>query len=532
MSVHITKVVIRNYRCLPKSTIDLNPNLNIIVGDNECGKSTLLEAIHLALSGQLNGRAIQGELHPYLFNSKVVAAYIATLQKGKVALPPPILIELYFSDEPELAKLKGRINSLKLDGPGVRMLIEFNEGYRAEYEDYIADPSLIRTVPVEHYIVRWRDFADNDVTARSIPLRPSYIDASTLRNNGVANRYVLDVVKDSLTREEQVSLALSYRQMKDRFLADPKVAAINVGLEAKKGHVSDKAITVSLDSSARANWESGVMPHLDEIPLTLVGKGEQSSVKIKLALDSADTSHVFLIEEAENHLSFTNLASLISHIAAKRGDRQLLITTHSSYVMNKLGVDSVLMFMNGIATKLAALDTTTRDYFLKLPGYDTLRLVLSKRAILVEGPSDELIVQKAFHRRHGKLPIEAGVDVISVSSLAFKRFLEIADLLKIKVDVVTDNDGDVNRLEKKYADYLKHEHIAIQYDTDENARTLEPQILKANGRGVLNEILGTTYATDEDLLKFMQNNKTEVALRLFETDTEWNVPEYISRAVA
>ncbi|MDQ0421126.1 putative ATP-dependent endonuclease of OLD family [Peteryoungia aggregata LMG 23059] len=200
--------------------------------------------------------------------------------------------------------------------------------------------------------------------------------------------------------------------------------------------------------------------------------------------------------------------------------------------MNKLGVDSVLMFMNGNATKLAALDTETRDYFLKLPGYDTLRLVLSKRAILVEGPSDELIVQKAFHRRHGKLPIEAGVDVISVSSLAFKRFLEIADILKIKVDVVTDNDGDVKRLQKKYADYLKHEHIAIQYDTDENARTLEPQILKANGRGVLNDILGTTYATDEDLLKFMQNNKTEVALRLFETDTEWNVPEYISRAVA
>ena len=532
MSVHITKVVIRNYRCLPKSTIDLNPNLNIIVGDNECGKSTLLEAIHLALSGQLNGRAIQGELHPYLFNSKVVAAYISALQKGNVVPPPPIQIELYFSDEPELAKLKGRINTLKLDVPGVRMLIEFNEGYKAEYEDYIADPSLIRTVPVEHYIVRWRDFADNDVTARSIPVRPSYIDASTLRNNGVANRYVLDVVKDSLTREEQVSLALSYRQMKDRFLADPKVEAINAGLEAKKGHVSDKAITVSLDSSARANWESGVMPHLDEIPLTLVGKGEQSSVKIKLALDSADTSHVFLIEEAENHLSFTNLASLISHIAAKRGDRQLLITTHSSYVMNKLGVDSVLMFMNGNATKLAALDTTTRDYFLKLPGYDTLRLVLSKRAILVEGPSDELIVQKAFHRRHGKLPIEAGVDVISVSSLAFKRFLEIADLLKIKVDVVTDNDGDVKRLQKKYADYLKHERIAIQYDTDENARTLEPQILKANGRGVLNEILGTTYATDEDLLKFMQNNKTEVALRLFETDTEWNVPEYISRAVA
>lgn len=75
--MHITNVVIKHYRCLLDSTVDLNPNLNVIVGDNECGKSTLLEAIHLALSGQINGRPIQGELHPYLFNSKVVSQYIA-----------------------------------------------------------------------------------------------------------------------------------------------------------------------------------------------------------------------------------------------------------------------------------------------------------------------------------------------------------------------------------------------------------------------------------------------------------------------
>jgi len=529
--VHITKVVVKNYRCLDDTTVDLNPSLNVVVGDNECGKSTLIEAINLALSGQINGRPVQAELHPFLFNIKIVAAYIARLHKGYKGPPPPILIELYFADDVALTKLKGRNNFLKVDVPGIRMLIEFNVGYASEYEEYIKDPTEIRTVPVEHYVVRWRDFADNDVTARSIPIKPTLIDASTLRSNGVANRYVLDVVKDSLTSQEQVSLALTYRQMKDRFLDDPKVRAVNKGLAAKKGNVSDKAITVSLDTSARASWEAGIMPHLDEIPMTLVGKGEQSAVKIKLALDVADNSHVFLIEEAENHLSFSNLAALINHITTKRGDRQLLITTHSSYVMNKLGVDSVLMFMNGAATKLTALDSGTRDYFLKLPGYDTLRLVLSKRAILVEGPSDELIVQKAYHQRHGKMPLEDGVDVITVNSLAFKRFLEIADLLKIKVDVVTDNDGDVAALERKYSDYLKHPNISIRYDRDEKARTLEPQLFKANGRDVLNDILGTKYVSDDELLRYMQNNKTEVGLRILETTKAWTVPEYIDRAV-
>lgn len=50
----ISKVVIENYRCLRRCTTVLNKMLNIIVGNNECGKSTLLEAVYLALSGYLN----------------------------------------------------------------------------------------------------------------------------------------------------------------------------------------------------------------------------------------------------------------------------------------------------------------------------------------------------------------------------------------------------------------------------------------------------------------------------------------------
>src|ERR1700677_1154493 len=60
---------------------------------------------------------------------------------------------------------------------------------------------------------------------------------------------------------------------------------------------------------------------------------------------------------------------------------------------------------------------------MRLPGHDTLRMILARRAILVEGPSDELIVQAAYVKHHGKMPLDDGVDVISVNSLAFPRLL-------------------------------------------------------------------------------------------------------------
>ena len=92
-------------------------------------------------------------------------------------------------------------------------------------------------------------------------------------------------------------------------------------------------------------------------------------------------------------------------------------------------------------------------------------MLLCSKAILVEGPSDELIVQRAFMDKHEKaLPIEKEIDVISVG-LTFKRFLEIADIIKKPVAVVTDNDGDYdNKIAKKYKDFDDSDTIEIFAD--------------------------------------------------------------------
>ena len=73
----------------------------------------------------------------------------------------------------------------------------------------------------------------------------------------------------------------------------------------------------------------------------------------------------------------------------------------------------------------------------------SLRMILCKKAILCEGDSDELVIQKAYMQLNdGRLPIEDGIEVISVG-VSFLRFLEIADCIQTKIAVVTDNDGDL-----------------------------------------------------------------------------------------
>lgn len=225
--MHIARVVIQNYRRLEAFQVELNPKLNIVVGDNESGKSTFLEAVNLALTFQVNGRPIHTEIHPHLFNANAVAQYLQALRDGVPCKPPAILIEVYFAKDPALARLKGTNNSQGEDVPGVRVLIEYSELFNTEYAEYIAKPELIRTIPVEYYRAHWFSFADEEITRRSILLRSSFIDASTIRNDFSANRYVVDMIKSMLESKEQVDLALSYRLMKDRFLNEETVKAIN-----------------------------------------------------------------------------------------------------------------------------------------------------------------------------------------------------------------------------------------------------------------------------------------------------------------
>jgi putative ATP-dependent endonuclease of the OLD family len=532
--MHITKAKIRNYRSLADCDIDLRDGLNILVGDNEAGKSTLLEAISLALTGSLNGRPLAQELHSFLFSVKATREYLEALHNGKPAHLPKITIELFFSDIPELAAFRGDNHSERPgDLPGIIYSIEFNDAYSDAYADYITKRDDVRSIPVEYYQAVCQSFARKAVLPRQILLSPVIVDASRITTITGANRYVTGLIREALPTKEQVQLSVAYRKLRELFLRDDSIKQINQKLAERHGEISEKTLTMTLDPTARGGWETAVMPSLDDVPITLVGKGEQNAVKIKLALENSSGANVFLIEEPENHLSYSRLHGLINAITKKAGSRQLIITTHSSFVLNKLGINNVILFRNGDSMRLDALSADTYEYFKKLPGHDTLRLLLSSRSILVEGPSDELVVQKAFIAKHGVSPLEKGVDVISVKGLAFRRFLEIAKLLDIKTDVVTDNDGDVEALKAKYADYLAGGKINIRYDADENYKTLEPQMLKANSLEVLNRVLGTEHNDPDQLIKFMvtPSNKTDVALKIFDTTEAVAFPGYINAAV-
>ena len=254
------------------------------------------------------------------------------------------------------------------------------------------------------------------------------------------------------------------------------------------------------------------------------------------------------MEEPENHLTYSKLNRLLNDVEKVSGNKQIFITTHSSFVANKLGLKKLILLENQRTMKFNDLSEDTQEFFMKKPGYDTLRFLLCSKAILVEGDADELIVQRAYKDEYDKLPIEDEIDVISVGT-TFLRFLEIADKLKKETIILTDNDGDISALEGKYDDYIgenSKEYIKIYYDKethkfqgelkaknggDFNYDTLEPCILRANSLKLINEILDKNCSSDDELIKYMVANKTDCAIKIFKSEISINYPDYIKKAI-
>ena len=180
--MHLEKINIENFKCFKgQFCLKLNKGLNVLVGDNEVGKSTILEAIHLALSGWIYGRYLKSELTESLFNSEVISSYLESLQGSDCRLPPQILIELFFDnveDDSLKALFEGSGNSSKIKACGFQFKILFNEKYKGEYHTLLKHGNGINSLPIEYYDFCWSSFARDDrLTPRTIPFKAALIDS-------------------------------------------------------------------------------------------------------------------------------------------------------------------------------------------------------------------------------------------------------------------------------------------------------------------------------------------------------------------
>ena len=507
--------------------------MNILVGANAAGKTTIIEAISMVLSGRLAGRNLQEQASPYWFNNGAVADFFAAVDSGTRPKPPEILIQATFHDSKETALFRGSHGPSSAEEAGCTIRVELDSDFEDEFWSSIERNAGHRFLPPEYFRVIWESFAGTALRTRLPPARILNVDGSADRSSYRLEAYARDTLHGILSPREISLLSADYRGALQN-LTGEQLKVVNNALKVSN-ELSDLGdIQIQLDLASSTNWLRGITPGLEGIPLAFVGQGEQTSVKLALALQGAAEAQVVTVEEPENHLSHTSLHRILASVERLCEGRQSFVSTHSSYVMNRLGLDALHLISGGTSRRFNALTTDTVDYFKKLSGFDTLRAVLAQRLVLVEGPTDEMIFKLAWHAWRGTECESDGVDVMEVG-ISYARILELCTLLNRGVAVIRDADRQNQEVWRERAKkYLAEGQRQIFVGDPKLGVTLEPQMLACNQSDLeaFSAIIGFPDGQEyNQILTWMTENKTDWAFNLVTSGRVVNHPEYIRETV-
>lgn len=513
----IKKVVLENFKSFDALTLQFDPGTNVLIGDNETGKSSVLLALDLTLSAS-RGR-VETIGYEALFNQGAVQKFLA----GPLTLDrlPQVVVDV-FLEEGDDQGLYGTQNLLGTQTDGLRM------SFIPLFEEF--GPTIVELLkankdsfPYEYYTVQFSTFSGAPHVSYRRPVKHLMIDSSRIDTEYAAREYTRAVFGFHTEVPDRYRLENQYRQGKEAFGRE-NLKVLNEALGDYQ---------FALRTSVRSNLETDLVITKGGIPIENRGKGEQCFIKTNFALQKHEAKgglHALLLEEPENHLSHTNMKRLVERLANTAGT-QLFIATHSSHICVRLDLRHALLLGTGQKTgRLKDLSEPTANFFMKAPDNNVLEFALSRRVILVEGDAEFILMEHFYNQHAGNTLQTDDVHIISIGGTSFKRYLELGKLLSIKVAAIRDNDGDYQQnCVANYKDDL-YDLAQIFADTDPARRTFEIGLYQDNQKACDDLFAaGRKTLTVQD---YMLKNKADVAFELLTKKAAGLIaPKYIQEAI-
>lgn len=515
----IKKIKIRNYKIFESFEIDANIHKNIIVGENGVGKSTLLEAISLVLSGSKS--MVDKIGYHSMFNVNTIHNFF-TNEKNIENLPE-IHIELYLEDssEPINEPLCGKNNLLNIESSGLSMrVVPDLDLYSKEIKEILSlDENIF---PYEFYKLQFKTFSDTsfDSYSKRHKFRYEFIDSTKINSKVGLKKFVSNLFSQHATTEKKNKIRFKYRQQLDSFSEQ---------LYEEFDLNTNDSYRIQASVEGNNHFDELITASKNKITIDQEGHGEQLLLGIESSMNfSDDKIKILLIEEPENHLSFINMLKLISLLQST--NQQLFISTHSNMIASRLELKNLHILSRDNSTNIQKISNVAARFFQKSPNTNLLDFILSKKAILVEGTAEYILLNKFYESQFNQSPEDNDISIISVNGLNFSHYLELACILEIDTLIITDNDRDYNQnIIEKYNKYCDIETISIKSDIDNNNYTFEACLYNFNKERFEESFKNSSMKNG--LLSYMLDNKVEFAMRLLEKMENDNyqieIPNYI-----
>lgn len=501
--MYISKLRVQGYRCCRDTSVEFNKGLNVIIGENNAGKSTLLKALGLVFnrSGQKIttddfyrwGTAknspptititvtICGTEDDRPEDKAVVASWLTKL----VAPWEATLTFRHFLPETEIDAFQKEVNEDKSNywlvvekntpkfvsriyggNPEAknRADLEWLEKFDYHFLDAIRDAETYmfsgRNALLKKVLQRFLDYDLNDKPAGEK-------ESEILRRQGSCETCattLLGEVRERIDRNAILELA-------------SKTGASIGGQPEIAGHLDESDLLSALKLVIH---KQGL-----DLPLSHNGLGYNNLIYISLILASLDVETssflgenakifpMLLIEEPEAHLhppmQYKFLKFLDERINDIGKSRQIFISTHSTHITAAVGLDAIICMATeddgknvyvsypGKVFSSSAADQTSKKYVERYLDATKSAMLFSKGVIFVEGMA-EILLLPLFSEIAGYSLEDNHVTIIRVDGVTFKHFLPI---FGVGVETI--------RL-----DYALKRRVSCLIDTDPSRKSKKP----------------------------------------------------------
>lgn len=521
----IKKIKFKNFRKHKNLEVEFNKHINIFVGDNGVGKSTIIEGISYIMNGSFS--QIEKIGFENLFNTDIIMEFNSKEPK-KINELPELIIELYLEDvdEPKAFDLKGRHNTDKVEAYGLYMKIGPDDDYTEEINEILLENTVF---PFEYYRLEFSTFAGQSYNSYKKKHKFQYelIDSSRINSKNRIDRYISNLFSSSVIKDNHQTIRYDFRnvisEFSDSMYEDYELSRLN-DYELKVGVTNSQML------------DHNMTAYKNNVSIFNQGQGELILLGVESSVvDSNEQVKIILIEEPENHLSYLNMEKLIKMLGDTYG-QQMIISTHSNMIASRLHLSNLIMLSDNKYKKFNEISDKTERYFQKSPDNSLLNFILAKKVILVEGTAEYILINSFYKSITGREPFMDNITVISVGGLNFKYYLELAKVMEKKVAVITDNDKNYeDNVKKKYMEYDSLKYVEIYSDADNSHHTFEISMYKNNF--ILFEEKFKKSQMSNGLQQYMLDNKVEFAMRLLEKIENLEkpltivIPEYIRSAI-
>lgn len=573
--MYISKLKLWNFRKYGSGTNDLdleNPHLivpfekgmNILIGENDSGKSAILDAIKLVLKTHayewikveksdfhLNTEKLRIEIHFKGINDDEAKHFIEWLGwENEDEEMRPKLILIYQAEYRNNRIIPSDVKA-GMDGTGFLLNAEAREYLKCTYLKALRDAdselmakknSRLSQILQEHKLFKKKK---DDVTRHD--LEEIFKEA----NEKVKNYFNDDIKKIEGQESNKKQIAEPINTFLKDFIDDNYNSKFDI-TEAEIKSILEK---ISLGIDGKDNLGLGTMNRLF-----------MAAELLHLKKENYEGLKLCMIEELEAHLHPQAQMKIIETLdrEAKNGI-QFILTTHSPNIASKVDLKSLIICKNNNVFPLGEDYTylgeeiekrkyeDSYEYLKRFLDVTKSNLFFAKGVILVEGWSEEILLPEIAKKINYNLT-KKEVSIVNVGSTAYLHFAKILlrrkdkKEIEIPVSVVTDLDEKEykkekdktltkqtninykNSLQKKEKEVLDYENTFVKPFVSTQWTfewcLLKSKVLGASFKEVLKKVHSTTFKEncsdiecESGLAKLLLNkglNKTELAYQLSE----------------